>query len=442
MKPSATPVVELKRQLEALCPDDRRGFIRLSTPCPCGPLMDWLNGQSALPRLYWKAREAEAPEYAIVGAARAFNTLAALHGDQWALAAEPGAQPGYFGGMAFDPGAPGWTGFGACHFVLPRIELKREGSLTTLSLNLRFDERPREQELAEARAALDSLMPPRPFPPPVPLTLMRDDIPTRAEWGERVKRVTRPEQLNETPKVVLSRETRLTSSELPDPWALLARWQAKATGCFQFGIQFTPDEAFIGCPPERLYGREGRHVASEALAGTTRRGRDAKQDSELADALLRDTKNSLENQCVYHQILTQLKPLSRQVGMGEAHIVTLRSVQHIRRLIHAELHPEVTDQQLLMRLPPTPAVGGVPHAAALSFIQRHESHQRGWYAGVVGRISHANSDLAVAIRCAHVGADTIRLYAGAGIVEGSEPEAEWRELDSKIADIMALLGMG
>ena len=181
---------------------------------------------------------------------------------------------------------------------------------------------------------------------------------------------------------------------------------------------------------------------TEALAGTTRRGQDAQQDQTLANTLLADKKNNLENQCVYQQLLTQLEPLSSQVQMGEAHVVKLRSVQHIRRLIHAELHSGITDQQLLAVLPPTPAVGGVPRESSLAFIRQHERHQRGWYAGVFGRISHASSDLAVAIRCAHISPKTIRLYAGAGIVAGSQPEEEWRELDTKIADIMSLLGMG
>ncbi|CAN0582321.1 unnamed protein product, partial [Ectocarpus sp. 12 AP-2014] len=242
--------------------------------------------------------------------------------------------------------------------------------------------------------------------------------------------------------LVLSRETSLTTLETPNPWALLSRWQAGAADCFHFGIQLTPHEAFIGCPPERLYKREDRHLITEALAGTTRRGRDTSQDQAFAAELLTDKKNTHENQCVYQQILAQLELLSQQVHMGESHIVKLRSVQHIRRLIHAELHSNVTDQQLLSALPPTPAVGGVPRELALAFIRQHERHQRGWYAGVLGRISHASSDLAVAIRCAYIDSETIRLYAGAGIVAGSQPDEEWRELDTKIADIMSLLGMG
>ncbi|BBM05422.1 hypothetical protein HAALTHF_15370n [Vreelandella aquamarina] len=145
---------------------------------------------------------------------------------------------------------------------------------------------------------------------------------------------------------------------------------------------------------------------------------------------------------MYQQLLTQLEPLAQSLEMGEAHVVRLRSVQHIRREIHAELHPFITDQQLLSVLPPTPAVGGTPRAAALARIRELERHARGWYAGAFGRVGHGSSELAVSIRCAHVSDTAIRLYAGAGIVAGSQADDEWHELDAKIADILSLLGMG
>lgn len=436
------PIEALKHQLDALRHTDKKGFMRLNTPCQVGNLMGWLNVQSVYPRLYWQSRDAGAVEYAALGVVRAFDSLAALQADLATLADSGGEQPDYFGGMAFDPGTPGWEHFPGCHFLLPRIELRRQQAGVMLSLNLRFDDCCPEAEIAQARACLAALEEEQRLPCWLPHVYQREDHPAQKEWAASVEQVTHPDHLSHTPKVVLSRETCLTTPETPSPWALLARWQAGAADCFHFGVQFTPHEAFIGCPPERLYKREGRHLMTEALAGTTRRGRDVQQDQALADELLADKKNSLENQCVYQQLLTQLESLSSQVDMGEAHIVKLRSVQHIRRLIHAELHRDVTDQQLLAVLPPTPAVGGVPRESALAFIRQHERHRRGWYAGVFGRISHTSSDLSVAIRCAHIGPEAIRLYAGAGIVAGSQPDEEWHELDTKIADIMSLLGMG
>nr|WP_298059560.1 isochorismate synthase [uncultured Halomonas sp.] len=439
---STHPIEALKHQLGLLGATAGKGFVRLSTPCQVDSLVGWLNVQSMLPRLYWQSRDAGAAEYAALGAVKAFDSLAALQADLTALAEIGGEQPDYFGGSAFDPTTPGWEHFPACYFLLPRFELKRHQGKATLSLNLRFDDRCPEAEIAQARACLAALEKEQPLPRLLPQVYQREDRPSPNEWAGWVAKATTPSHLAHTPKVVLSRETCLTTAEPPSPWALLARWQRGAAECFHFGIQLTPRAAFIGCPPERLYQREGRRLITEALAGTTHRVRDTQQDQALAAELLADKKNSLENQCVYQQLLAQLEPLSQHAQMGEAHIVKLRSVQHIRRLIHATLHRHVTDQQLLSVLPPTPAVGGVPRASALAFIRQHECHQRGWYAGVFGRTSHASSELAVAIRCAHIGSEAIRLYAGAGIVAGSQPEEEWRELDTKMADIMSLLGMG
>lgn len=436
------PIEALRHQLDMLCHTAQKGVIRLSTACQVNDLMGWLNIQSMYPRLYWHSHDAGAVEYAVLGAVSTFDSLAALDADLAALADVGGEQPDFFGGMAFDPSTPGWEHFPACHFLLPRIELQRDQGEATLSLNLRFDDRCPTVEIAQARACLDALVEEQPLPCLQPHVYQREDRPCQKEWAAWVEQVTNPDNLLHTPKVVLSRETCLTTPEPPNPWALLSRWQAGAANCFHFGVQLTSHETFIGCSPERLYKREGRHLITEALAGTTRCGRDAIQDQALAAQLLADKKNTLENQCVYQHILTQLEPFAHQVHMGEAHIVKLRSVQHIRRLINAELHSNVTDQQLLFLLPPTPAVGGVPRESALAFIRQHERHQRGWYSGVFGRISHASSDLAVTIRCAHIDSETIRLYAGAGIVAGSQADEEWRELDTKIADIISLLGMG
>ena len=94
--------------------------------------------------------------------------------------------------------------------------------------------------------------------------------------------------------------------------------------------------------------------------------------------------------------------------------------------------------EVLAALHPTPAVGGSPQKSALDLIRELEPHRRGWYSGAVGHIGCRNTELAVAIRCALLDENRVRLYSGAGIVPGSQPEAEWRELESKIAAALSL----
>lgn len=96
---------------------------------------------------------------------------------------------------------------------------------------------------------------------------------------------------------------------------------------------------------------------------------------------------------------------------------------------------------MLLALHPTPAVGGYPTREALAAIRKLEPFERGWYAGPVGWMSRASSEFAVAIRSGLVRSDTLTLFSGAGIVSGSEPQAEWDEIEHKIGDFTNVLGL-
>jgi menaquinone-specific isochorismate synthase len=257
-----------------------------------------------------------------------------------------------------------------------------------------------------------------------------------------VEQVTSSEHLAELPKVVLARESQLTTTQAINPWDLLAAMQPLTPACFHFAFAFSAEACLLASSPERLYRRHERDLESEALAGTILRTGDEAVDQELACQLLADNKNRLENRLVHADILTRLEGLAEQATLSPPRIIKLRRLQHLRRDITAQLKPEVTDAQLLATLHPTPAVGGTPRRKALAFIRQHEPFARGWYAGACGLISEDVAEFAVAIRCALLTPDTLRLYAGAGIVSGSEPAAEWQELDDKLANLLGLLSQG
>ena len=81
---------------------------------------------------------------------------------------------------------------------------------------------------------------------------------------------------------------------------------------------------------------------------------------------------------------------------------------------------------------PTPAVGGFPRPQALKLIQELEPFERGWYAAPVGWVGYDDAEFAVAIRSGLVDRDRLLLFAGAGIVSGSQAEEEWAEVENKI----------
>ena len=435
----------LLERLDSL-PDDLIGFVRLREALDVTSFTGWLKGQTLLPRIYWHARERDR-EFAAIGILHQIDDeaqLATLHNQPRPMA---GDWPRYFGGLAFDRMAelaPHWHAFGHCRFILPRIELIRHGNQTELVCNLQLpaDATGRAAELALARSALAAIRPEAHLDEIPALEKQREDSPDYPSWQAMVNELTTSQHLAVQPKVVLARESRLQCRQAPNPWDLLAALQPLTPACFHFAFQFEEQNCFIAASPERLYRRHERELESEALAGTIIRTGEAERDAELAAHLFADGKNRLENRLVHADILTRLEGLAESASLSDARILQLRRLQHLKRHIHATLQPEVSDAQLLTALHPTPAVGGTPRRKALAYLREHEPFSRGWYAGACGLISDDVAEFAVAIRCMLLTGDTLRLYAGAGIVAGSEPAAEWQELDDKLANLLGLLLQG
>jgi len=421
-------------------------ILQLSLTTVSIPLISWLASQTQYPRIYWHGRD-KLEEIAAIGACKdiTFATgvtdqqLADTYEQQRALSSNQDIR--YYGGVAFDRSIASWPEFGNSRFVLPRIEFRRSATQFSLRVNLNFADNDHLSEIDQAIAALEAVMPARPLAPPNKLALLaRRDCPDFPRWQSLVEQVIEPEFNQHTPKVVLSRLTQLEVNDQADPWMVLACWQGRNPNSFQFGFQFSPERTFISCSPERLFRRSQQELFTEALAGTTVRGLNQEEDIALANALLEDNKNSIENQLVRSHIVNALTPLSHYVGAEEAAtIFKLTHIQHLHRAIRAELKAEVNDFQLLQALHPTPAVGGLPRDSAMRFIREHEGYVRGWYAGACGYFNCDESEFSVAIRSALIEPGRINLFAGAGIIAGSDPEAEWQELENKLATIMSIL---
>jgi menaquinone-specific isochorismate synthase len=421
-------------------------IVQLSVETAALPLISWLSAQTIYPKIYWHGRDRN-EDVAAIGSCKTFyfadqvddNALAQIYQQQRNKTNHQDIR--YYGGLAFDRTVECWPEFGRAHFILPRIELRRSGNHVRVLVNLNFENGEPEDEIQSALNAIAMVQKPRPLSPPNKLTLMgRSDLPNFSRWKELVEQVTQANFINSTPKVVLSRHSQIDVDDNIDPWTVLACWQGRNPNSFQFGFQFSPERAFISCSPERLYLRRQQELFTEALAGTTVRGLNPEEDNVLAQALLDDIKNSHENQLVRKHIVDVLTPLSQYVGADEQpKIFKLNHIQHLHRAIRAQLKPGVNDFELLRALHPTPAVGGLPREAALNFIRQREGYARGWYAGACGYLNHHESEFSVAIRSALIEPRRINLFAGAGIVAGSDPEAEWQELENKLATVLSIL---
>ena len=156
--------------------------------------------------------------------------------------------------------------------------------------------------------------------------------------------------------------------------------------------------------------------------------------------LMADDKNQRENMLVVEDICQRLQADTQTLDVLPPQVLRLRKVQHLRRCIWTSLN-KADDVICLHQLQPTAAVAGLPRDLARQFIARHEPFTREWYAGSAGYLSLQQSEFCVSLRSAKISGNVVRLYAGAGIVRGSDPEQEWQEIDNKAAGLRTLLQM-
>ena len=199
---------------------------------------------------------------------------------------------------------------------------------------------------------------------------------------------------------------------------------------------------FLGGTPELLYQRSANEIFSEAIAGTRMRGKNEQEDERYESELLNSEKDRREHRFVMDTVRDILKGLCTSVDTcQEVSVLKLSRVQHLYANYCGKLKPGVTDADIISRLHPTPAVGGYPTDRALPEIGRLEPFRRGWYAAPVGWISRDKAHFAVAIRSGLIIGPELYLYSGAGIVEGSEADLEWDEINNKIANFLRILNI-
>jgi menaquinone-specific isochorismate synthase len=209
--------------------------------------------------------------------------------------------------------------------------------------------------------------------------------------------------------------------------------------CKRFAIQ-RGQAVFVGASPERLVLRHGRAVETDALAGTARRGAD---EAAIQRALMDSPKERREHRLVVEAIARVLGQRCSTIDVpDEPRIRTLRNVHHLWTPIRGALREPLHVLSLVEALHPTPAVCGTPRDTAFAWIAAHEPVGRGWYTGAVGWFDAAgDGEFAVAIRAGVLGAREAWLYAGAGIVEGSDPRSEFAETRAKQAPMLSALGL-
>jgi menaquinone-specific isochorismate synthase len=257
-------------------------------------------------------------------------------------------------------------------------------------------------------------------------------------WKARVAEALERIEAGDFEKVVLARRVDIAANRPFVKSDVLARLIALYPSCMVFSVA-----GFIGASPELLVARTGDRVVSHPLAGTVARSGDAHADEALVAGLMASPKARREHGYVIDVLRAALEDVCVELDVPDRpSVMSLRNVSHLATRITARLDPRtpLTALELAARIHPSPAVGGNPTSVVLPYLQSAEGFDRGPYAGPVGWVdARGDGAWAIGIRSAVVEGAHASIYAGNGMVKGSDPADELTETQLKLQALLAAL---
>jgi menaquinone-specific isochorismate synthase len=260
-------------------------------------------------------------------------------------------------------------------------------------------------------------------------------------WGSLVGKGLDAIEQGDLSKVVMARVLTASFEGRVDPVDVVLNLWKENPGSHVFFFEPTPGNVLLGAAPETVATVAGGVFKATAVAGSIARGSNEREQAALARELMTSEKDRREHQVCVDDMVARLREISDEVeAPSDPHILTLSAIQHLETAITAKLHPNETVISALQALHPTPAVCGYPRDPALELLQREEPFQRGWYAGPVGWFDNDGNGVFVpALRSAVGWGGEWRLFAGSGIVAGSDPTKEWAETGIKFQPVLKAL---
>lgn len=406
------------------------------------------------PYLYWARPD---QELQLLGFGEAWRTTSSgtqrfdtLSGElrelehSWLTNCEPGtAGPGHgvFCATAFDPDdsmTACWEGLPNSILFIPRLLLRCEAGKTSLTFTCTG------RELRHADAVLgnwerlagqivQAVCTTQASDSQHDRQTLRITPESDTAWTRTVQLAIDAIRSGQLEKVVTARRVRLEASRAFDASRILSRLAHRYPTCLLIAINLD-GRSVVSATPERLAALDNRTIHSDALGGTTGRAQDSRQDRQLTLRLLNCCKAQHEHALVVDSIRSALTPLCDELAPPAApDVIKLRNLQHLWTGIRGTLQPGVSLLDAARRLQPTPAVAGTPTEMACRWLQDHENLARGWYSGTVGWLqANGDGELSVLLRCAVLQGRSADLFAGAGIVSDSDPQAELAETEIKL----------
>jgi isochorismate synthase len=451
--------------------EGQKGIAVISMPAPFAPLSVFLR---SLPRAYsvmWDAQTLGGTSMATSGIVRQVALTGVDRFQQLKVAlpylwrevrtiehpdCEPLPPVRVFGGVSFVPGSggkPPWTEFTDGRFILPRWTFGRTRSAMGF-LRLAVDGE-RDCSLAGRHQLLEHLDDiiqaleayegqtttvthlTMPRIEPSALQQMPHD-----DWVQYVNLIRSEIRSRRFHKIVAARRSEVRLDGPVDDIEALSRL-ATEPQCTRFAFR-GPHTSFIGASPETLVRKRGLDLSTQALAGTLRSlGSELPILSQRTSQLMQSKKDQSEHEFVVSEIIRSLQPFVSEADVPEHPTVSkIRNILHLNTPITAKMKRDANVLDVVDTLHPTPAVGGMPKREAAAWIADNELHPRGWYTGTVGWVDSAgDATFVVAIRCGLLTPHNAYVFAGAGIVGGSDPTAEYGETELKQLPMLRALGM-
>ncbi len=336
--------------------------------------------------------------------------------------------------------------FPSASIFLPRLQVSRQANKGVLVANIKISHQSNIkiiastlwQDFQQIRAKANTLSNLTTSKPGFLTNLNISDI---NNFKSAVSSSLESIRANQLHKIVLAHAVDVTS---PVPFQVvhsLHNLRRLNPGCYIFSTSNGKGQNFIGASPERLISIQNQQLVTDALAGSAPRGKTTAEDAEFANGLLHSDKERREHLVVINYITKRLIKLGLTPQMTPLPaLLQLSNIQHLWTPIQTKVPSGIHPLEILAELHPTPAVAGVPRDIACQEIRRYEPFERSLYAAPLGWVDYqGNSEFIVGIRSALIDGCNARLYAGAGIVAGSDPDRELAEVQLKLQALLKAL---
>lgn len=425
--------------------EDDEKLVRITAKISHTDVLEWLKVQGSLKKIYWQDRSSR---FTCAGIGESVFLRGAKSTDYAHIFKEiirylniSSLGVRFYGGFSF-PFAKGekeWNEFGNYYFFVPLFELIEEPTGIYFVCNLKLPIKDIDMiinQLEKIRVSNHSVV-----SRSVPIQYAyRIDTPDIYDWEKDAISIIEKIRNDKLIKVVLARKTSFKLRQAFDVYSFLKdpKWAKEKT--YRFLIQLAPSLFFVSMSPERIYFRNDNYIETEAIAGTKSRGKTVEEDKKFSKELKNSVKEIQEHRLVSNMLSKRMSDLCTYVKLEQKEeILKLSYMQHLYTKFSGRLKDNISDDKIMLALYPNPAIAGYPIEESLKEIEKIERFDRGWYSGPFGWIGHNSVEFVVCIRSALAINNFLHLYSGAGLVQGSNPIDEWRELDNKILNFTNIL---